>query len=64
MLTNFSSANDHCIGGLMIWSIDQDDSRYNSLSNLYPGVAPGINKTSDDCVVSPCGAKACGLGQV
>ena len=62
-----TSANDHCIGGTMIWSVDQDDTGYTALNDLYPGLsalAPGEVDTGDQCVTSPCGASSCGLGQV
>ncbi|KAF9480694.1 hypothetical protein BDN70DRAFT_992496 [Pholiota conissans] len=60
-------ANDHCIGGTMIWSVDQDDTSYTAMKDLYPGItalAGGTVESGDQCTVSPCGATSCGLGQV
>ncbi|KAF8961088.1 hypothetical protein BDZ97DRAFT_2077079 [Flammula alnicola] len=60
-------ANDHCIGGTMIWSVDQDDTSYTAMTDLYPEItalAAGNVESGDQCVVSPCGATSCGLGQV
>lgn len=51
----------------MIWSVDQDDTSYTALSDLYPGItafAGGTIEAGDQCMVSPCGAPSCGLGQV
>ncbi|KDR74915.1 hypothetical protein GALMADRAFT_141231 [Galerina marginata CBS 339.88] len=63
------SANDHCIGGTMIWSIDQDDNNYKfvpalALDALYPGIGIGGRDTNtvssnDACYVGECGSKSC-----
>lgn len=51
----------------MIWSVDQDDTSYTAMKDLYPGItalAGGNVETGDQCTVSSCGATSCGLGQV
>ncbi|KAJ7114949.1 hypothetical protein C8R44DRAFT_984268 [Mycena epipterygia] len=58
-------ANDHCIGGTMIWSMDQDDDKYTALQGLYPGIAAaggGDTEKNDKCIVSDCNVKSCGNG--
>ncbi|KAF9480725.1 hypothetical protein BDN70DRAFT_992516 [Pholiota conissans] len=60
-------ANDHCIGGTMIWSVDQDDTKYTAMTDLFPGItafAGGTVEVGDQCTVSPCGATSCGHGKV
>uniref|UniRef100_A0A8H7XM16 GH18 domain-containing protein n=1 Tax=Psilocybe cubensis TaxID=181762 RepID=A0A8H7XM16_PSICU len=37
-------ANSICLGGTMIWSLDQDDNLYTALTGLYPDI--GINTPS------------------
>lgn len=53
----------------MIWSMDQDDTSYTALNDLYPGLSALTPKTGDidsgdECVVSACGEKTCGSGKV
>ncbi|KAF8144038.1 hypothetical protein K438DRAFT_1874697 [Mycena galopus ATCC 62051] len=51
-------ANSICLGGTMIWSLDQDDTSYTALSALYGDViSNGANSsvTGDDCIYTGCG---------
>ncbi|KZS89652.1 hypothetical protein SISNIDRAFT_489074 [Sistotremastrum niveocremeum HHB9708] len=59
-------ANDRCIGGTMIWSVDQDDTQYNALADLYPDItaAQGSVESGDQCSITACGATSCGFGEV
>ncbi|KAF5312214.1 hypothetical protein D9619_003681 [Psilocybe cf. subviscida] len=58
-------ANDHCIGGTMIWSVDQDDNNYNALEALYPGLTgigsrdTNLVSSAGPCYVGDCGSKSC-----
>ncbi|PPQ76922.1 hypothetical protein CVT26_001383 [Gymnopilus dilepis] len=57
-------ANDHCIGGTMIWSVDQDENNYDGLSELYPDFIEfgseelGTVSSNDACYVGQCGSKS------
>ncbi|KIJ58948.1 glycoside hydrolase family 18 protein [Hydnomerulius pinastri MD-312] len=55
-------ANDHCIGGSMIWSLDQDDSTYTALTGLYgnvtQGIASGVSQ-STGCIETDWNVNAC-----
>ena len=57
-------ANSICLGGTMIWSVDQDDASYTALMGLYPDI--GINNPSfvdaTSCMITGCG-QACPTGQ-
>ncbi|KAJ6608966.1 hypothetical protein B0H10DRAFT_2066126 [Mycena sp. CBHHK59/15] len=58
-------ANDRCIGGTMIWSMDQDDDSYTALQGLYPGIAAaagGDTEKNDKCIITDCGVSSCGPG--
>ncbi|KAJ7362656.1 glycoside hydrolase superfamily [Mycena albidolilacea] len=58
-------ANDHCIGGSMIWSMDQDDDSYSAIKGLYPDIdaaAGGLTEKNDKCIISGCDVSSCGPG--
>ncbi|KAK7014298.1 chitin-binding type-1 domain-containing protein [Favolaschia claudopus] len=51
-------ANSRCLGGTMIWSVDQDDGQYTALQALYPTI--GVNAASSvqdagNCMKTNCG---------
>ncbi|KAK6987473.1 chitin-binding type-1 domain-containing protein [Favolaschia claudopus] len=51
-------ANSRCLGGTMIWSVDQDDMHYTALSSLYPGIDvnnPSAVESGDQCAITGCG---------
>ncbi|KAF8816939.1 hypothetical protein BYT27DRAFT_6953579 [Phlegmacium glaucopus] len=51
-------ANSICLGGTMIWSVDQDDSSYSALSGLYPDINinnPSVIESGNQCQVTGCG---------
>ncbi|KAF9559713.1 hypothetical protein CPC08DRAFT_505392 [Agrocybe pediades] len=51
-------ANTICLGGTMIWSVDQDDSQYTALGALYGDV--NINKPSSTESGNLCQTTGCG----
>ena len=56
-------ANSICLGGTMIWSVDQDDTQYTALKGLYPDINDN-NPTFEDptsCMITGCG-QACPTG--
>ncbi|KAK7039901.1 hypothetical protein R3P38DRAFT_2902374 [Favolaschia claudopus] len=57
-------ANDHCIGGSMIWAVDQDDQKFTAIQGLYPGIASagkgGETEKNDKCIITDCNVKSCG----
>ncbi|KAF9034676.1 hypothetical protein BDZ89DRAFT_1036404 [Hymenopellis radicata] len=59
-------ANERCLGGTMIWSVDQDDSfDYAALKALYPSIADvnsGTHQGGDTCFTASAGAVSCGPG--
>ncbi|KAJ6534397.1 hypothetical protein B0H19DRAFT_442211 [Mycena capillaripes] len=64
--TKMNYANSHCIGGTMIWSVDQDDDIFSRLESLYPDIATtaldgGNGDLEDDgsCFVTDCGSQSC-----
>ncbi|KAJ6477836.1 hypothetical protein C8R47DRAFT_1020145 [Mycena vitilis] len=56
-------ANDHCIGGTMIWSVDQDDKIFSRIKSLYPDIVAaetsGEQENDGSCFVTDCGAQSC-----
>lgn len=51
-------ANSICLGGTMIWSVDQDDASYTALQGLYNDVTindPSATETGNMCQVTGCG---------
>ncbi|PPR04933.1 hypothetical protein CVT24_007314 [Panaeolus cyanescens] len=57
-------ANSICLGGTMIWSVDQDDTSYTALKGLYPDI--NVNNPSfvdaTSCMITGCG-QGCPSGQ-
>ncbi|KAK7017177.1 hypothetical protein R3P38DRAFT_2784858 [Favolaschia claudopus] len=53
-------ANEHCIGGSMIWAVDQDDQKF----TVIPGIASASEggKTENKCIITNCNVKSCGNG--
>ncbi|KAJ7112290.1 hypothetical protein C8R44DRAFT_882668 [Mycena epipterygia] len=58
-------ANSQCLGGTMVWSLDQDDGAYTALSGLYPSIT-GNNVASNqtECYTTQCGASSCAPGSI
>ncbi|KAF7316287.1 Chitin-binding type-1 domain-containing protein [Mycena indigotica] len=51
-------ANSRCLGGTMIWSVDQDDTSYSALKGLYPDIdvnKPSLVESGDQCTITGCG---------
>ncbi|KAJ6484674.1 hypothetical protein C8R45DRAFT_1214705 [Mycena sanguinolenta] len=51
-------ANDICLGGTMVWSLDQDDSLYTALSALWGDVTANEAPSSvsgNRCIYTECG---------
>ncbi|KAI5116231.1 hypothetical protein M0805_001223 [Coniferiporia weirii] len=51
-------ANSICLGGTMIWSVDQDDTSYTALQGLYPDIDvnnPSSSESGNMCQVTGCG---------
>ncbi|KAF9465227.1 hypothetical protein BDZ94DRAFT_1307367 [Collybia nuda] len=51
-------ANSICLGGTMIWSVDQDDSSFTALHGLYSDVninAPSSIDSGNQCQITGCG---------
>ncbi|KAJ7064104.1 hypothetical protein C8F01DRAFT_1229630 [Mycena amicta] len=62
-----SYAEDRCIGGTMVWSVDQDDDSYSALNGLYPGLnasAAGETEKNDKCFITECDVTSCGDGYI
>ncbi|KZT36396.1 hypothetical protein SISSUDRAFT_1120964 [Sistotremastrum suecicum HHB10207 ss-3] len=62
-------ANQHCLGGTAIWSIDQDDPNSSGLQALYPNFPTPPNEIGtiaqeDQCSITSCGANSCHAGAV
>ncbi|KAF5329772.1 hypothetical protein D9619_009132 [Psilocybe cf. subviscida] len=51
-------ANTICLGGTMIWSLDQDDTSYTALSGLFAGLdihKPSRVEHGNECQITGCG---------
>ncbi|KAJ6492287.1 hypothetical protein C8R45DRAFT_990838 [Mycena sanguinolenta] len=51
-------ANDICVGGTMVWSLDQDDTQFTALSALWGDVTANnasSSVTGDQCIYTGCG---------
>lgn len=69
-------ANDQGLGGLLIWSLDQDTAQLDALSGvIYPKTLGSIgaqaegadnweNAGAGDCRVTSCGTTGCSVGEV
>ncbi|KZT42303.1 hypothetical protein SISSUDRAFT_1058666 [Sistotremastrum suecicum HHB10207 ss-3] len=61
-------ANQHCLGGIAIWSIDQDDQNASGLQAIFPNAlsTPGPTGVTvkDQCSITGCGAKSCAAGSI
>ncbi|KAK0543803.1 hypothetical protein OC845_005939 [Tilletia horrida] len=63
-LLKMNYANSICIGGTMIWSVDQDTPQGDALAALYPdilGIAGQKDTGADSCQVTLCG-ESCPAG--
>ncbi|KAK0569581.1 hypothetical protein OC861_000761 [Tilletia horrida] len=63
-LLKMNYANSICIGGTMIWSVDQDTPQGDALAALYPnilGIAGQKESEADACQVTLCG-QSCPAG--
>ncbi|KAJ7257772.1 hypothetical protein C8J57DRAFT_1516652 [Mycena rebaudengoi] len=58
LLQKVNYANSICLGGTMIWSVDQDDTSYTALRGLYSDIAintPSSSETGNECQITGCG---------
>ncbi|KAJ7826386.1 hypothetical protein B0H14DRAFT_2817404 [Mycena olivaceomarginata] len=60
-----SYAKSHCLGGTMVWSVDQDDPAYSALYGLYPNITDNnVASNPIGCYTTQCGASQCAPGNV
>ncbi|PWN48363.1 hypothetical protein IE53DRAFT_363961 [Violaceomyces palustris] len=59
-------ANSNCLGGTMIWSIDEDTPTFDALVGLYPTVSGSftgdVHRGPEGCRTMACGVDTCPVG--